>query len=499
MMLRSDASGTALPTAFWRLIREVAPAWLAGAHHYAARRRPPRSDPATQSDPRQDAIQHPEELRPASRNLHPGPLTEVRFVIATTFLRSRRITPPKQAKCPLCTFARHQVQWPTSGTLPSATPLQEAITMSNSHRMAWITGLCLTIFQATSSVQAQDEVACPGPYEHSHETMLEHAALAELTYEKPQTDPYEIDIFRYCMASTGRQELEGQRIVQNLSIPEYVVNNAKRKLRRQYEENRQSITIVTFQHEGDTLYACERELTLPQRLAIGFKWFQLADKVALGYIFGIVTGLAGTALGGNEEIKIIELRGRTPNGEPIDEELVLGVQGTDPRRLHQWVSSIQRMIADSCTFPFALELMRSFFGSNHDVNLDNSRAVLVGHSLGGAVVQFIGDTTALSGIIENRHDVLNLFGYSFNSFGVPNHQRYGTDHTDVHSVVVAGEVLEQIVTGTSQIGHQYRYDTAASSIEQWVQQLDRHKISTVQRKICGCMDGRDLVYQYTAP
>ena len=372
--------------------------------------------------------------------------------------------------------------------------------MSNVYRMAWIAGLCLTIsvLQVTSSAEAQDEITCPGAYAHNHEALLEHAALAELTYAKPQRDPYEISIYRYCSASGKRDDPEGQRKVNIRAIPDYVVNDAVQNLSSHYEEKRQTVNIVPFQHNGDTLYACERELTFVQRLAIGFKWIQLGDKLALGYTFGVVAGVVGTALTGTEEIKIIELHRPTPSGDPKDDELVLGVQGTDRKRWRQWVSSIQRMIGDSCAFGFAREVTRSFFRI-HDVDFDNRRAALVGHSLGGAVVQHIGDTMSLSRIINNRPDVASLLGYSFNSFGVPNGLRRRTHHDDVHSIVVAGEVLEQIVTGTSQIGHQYRYDLAASHIRRWVNQLDRHKISTVQKKICECIDGGGPTYQYAAP
>lgn len=370
--------------------------------------------------------------------------------------------------------------------------------MLNADRVAWIAGLCLTTFYATSFANAQNEIPCPGAYAHDHQAILEHAALAELTYAKPQRDPYEISIYRYCSAPHRQQDSEGQRTVEVREIPDYVIDVAAKRITNHYEEKEQKIAIVQLQNNGDTLYACERNLTLFQRLAIGFKWMQLGDRLALSYTFGVVVGVAGTALGGNEEIKLIELRRPTPSGKPTYEELVLGVQGTDPTRLRLWVSSVQRMIGDSCTFGFAREVTRSFF-EKHDVDFENRRAALVGHSLGGAVVQHIGDTMPLSGIAQGRQDVSNLLGYSFNSFGIPGDLRHGTHHKDVHSIVVAGEVLEQLVTGTTQIGYQYRYDPAASPIQRWTQQLYRHKISTVQQKVCGCLDGGGLTYQFAAP
>ena len=340
--------------------------------------------------------------------------------------------------------------------------------MPNVYRMARIAGLCLAIpiLQTWSSAEAQEEIPCPGAYAHDHEAMLEHAALAELTYAKPQSDPYEINIYKYCSASYRRQYSEGQRIVQVLKIPDRVIDDAKQNLLGQHKERKQTVKIIPFQHNGDTLYACERELTFSQRLVIGFKWFQLGDETALGYTFRVVAGVVGIALSGNEEIKIIELRRQTPNGDPKDEELVLGIQGTDQTRLYQWVSSIQRMIGDSCTFGFAREVTRFFF-ERHDDDFEYRRTALVGHSLGGAVVQYISDSMPLSRITRSQHNVSGLLGYSFNSFGVPNSLTRGTRHNDVHSIVIAWEILEQLFPETSQIGHKYRYDHAESRILRW--------------------------------
>ncbi len=338
------------------------------------------------------------------------------------------------------------------------------------------------------SANAQPPMKCPGNLEHDHEIILEHAALAASAYHKPRNDPYSINIFQHCPSKDRRENDAGHREVVIRNLPKNVIDAAKSGLLSRYEEDRRgNINIVEYSDAGETFYACEQDTTFSQRLAIGFRWMESAERVGVGFKFAIVAGMIGTALGGNEEFEAIELHRRDENGTPIKDELILGFQGTDPERLKQWVSSVQKITGDSCIFDFAVEVTGMFFEFG-DVDFTNKRVVLAGHSLGGAVVQHVIDSGRLYWISD-------LDAYSFNSFEEPDKTPPGEYHDRVHSIVIAGEILERAIQGTRQIGHRYRYDT-----DGWnVRIFNRHRIKVVQEKICGCMDGDGSSYEYTAP
>ena len=346
----------------------------------------------------------------------------------------------------------------------------------------------------TGPANAQHPMKCPGNLGHDHEIILEHAALAALSYHKPRNDPYSINIFQHCPSKDRREQDVGNRKVAIHNLPRNVIDTAKSDLLSRYEEEgRGRIKFVEYSDAGETFYACEQYTTLSQRLAIGFRWMEFAERIGIGFGFAIVAGTIGASLGGDEEFEAIELHQRDESGTPIGDELILGFQGTDPERLKQWVSSVQKITGDSCIFDFAVEVTGTFF--KRDVDFKNKRAVLAGHSLGGAVVQYITDYGRLCRTIGSRYDLSDLDAYSFNSFGMPSNTPLRKCHDRVHSIVIAGEILERFIQGTKQVGHRYRYDT-----DGWnVRFFHRHGIEAVQEKICGCMDGDGSFYEYTAP
>ena len=360
-------------------------------------------------------------------------------------------------------------------------------------------GLCLAVTQMAYSDHAQGDIKCPGKFGHNHEAILEYAALAELAYEKPSSQPTTINIFRHCAVSQKQLDSTGERSVMIRSLPDHVVNEAKKALLTTYDKDNKDAAIYLYQTDNRVFYACDRDRTLGQRLAIAFSWIEVGRKVGLGYKFGLVSGVAGFALTGTEEIEAIELHQRNRNGSAVGNELILGIQGTDPTRLRQWVSSIQNMVGDSCIFDFAVEVTRSFFRPGQDVNFRDGAVALVGHSLGGAVVQYSAEVTHSLNSLRRRKNLPELQAYSYNSFGMPQASLKGEPHHYVNSIVIAGEVLERIVTETRQVGHVYRYDTGGWRVIKWFQQLDRHSIKTVQRKICECIDPTGLKYEYGAP
>ena len=58
---------------------------------------------------------------------------------------------------------------------------------------------------------------------------------------------------------------------------------------------------------------------------------------------------------------------------------------------------------------------------------------------------------------------------------------YRAHHDNIHSIVIANEILEYIITNTTQIGMVYRYDTK-SRIVNPLTRIRRHEIATVQKK-----------------
>lgn len=379
-----------------------------------------------------------------------------------------------------------------------------------SKSIAAILGISLIVLATGSFAgpQQRSRFDCPGPGGplHNHHRMLEHAVLAEVAYKAAGTYS-SVDLNKYCPAGTPPRRVD----ITVLEVPKQIIDLAIAKL----EEEETTVKFYTDSKSGERVIVCNPDEGVGQRLAIGLRY--VVGNGRLSLIPRIV--LAGTLiLTGREELRVIELRqeGNRNQSQSDQGGKIFGVQGTDIFRHRQLGAAVRALKDGSRCFDFALEISENFFDScnpdfrallRYDIATANDISVshtIVGHSLGGAVAQYVAQKRDFSNIITECGRKSTFQAYSFNSFGVSSANTVASGTGKTFSVRIAGELLEkpEADLGRRQTGHVYRYAVPPPS-PNFIAQFNRHKIRRVQKEICRCWDSKqdstNLAYEYAEP
>ena len=214
--------------------------------------------------------------------------------------------------------------------------------------------------------------------------------------------------------------------------------------------------------------------------------------MGLGYTIGFV---AGGVISLQESVQAISL---------FDDN-ALGIPGTDPERIADWVASLNQLIEKSCIFEYSAEvtaLVLACMSPSRDCSIDMAddadELFLIGHSLGGAISQYAAHSRYRPNLQGRSNQAISLQAYSFNSMGMNRPIEYRAHHNKIHSIVIANEILETIVPNTTQIGRLYRYDSQSTVIN-LVTRIKRHRIDFIQKEICGCGNNNGKHLQYGQP
>ena len=353
----------------------------------------------------------------------------------------------------------------------------------------------------TAQLQEQGIVSqnCPGSSGDTddgnfHEEILKHAILAELAYGQNDEN----------QESACQDYEEGWKVSEwyTQPVPDVIINEA----------------IDTYNQGGEVAYIKDSNVVICRRgssmldLKAAYKFTVANDQLSLLIKIGIATA----ATIGTEEFKFVILEGE--NG------LILGVAGTDQNRMEQWSTSVMELIGSSCLFDFSVDLAIQFFNSENLQILeiaDSVRFGVVGHSLGGAIVQHLVMNERFGNALEvlrgnrNNND-FGFRGYSFNSIGVaddPSSQNNNVIGSMI-SVRIAGEILENIETqlGRRQIGHIYRYNPQYNDLDMLRDRMNPnlraflnenleimyllHSIDAVKQTICQCLSNSNGQFEY---
>ena len=357
--------------------------------------------------------------------------------------------------------------------------------------------LFLLIMTATAQAQSLQSYNCPGPgasqvepgARDQHERLFEHAVLAELVYG----DQNQARLNFHAECPTGIAQREEIATVTFKPVSRNIINKAVSAIRRLEDQRR--IEIYTDIHSDEDFIACTNAQTLTQRIAVAFRYVRRTDGLSLFIKFAIL-GVATST--GNEELRILELRRDGPSSQNGG-ETILGVQGTDFTSMKQWNASIQNLIDTSCIFDFAVEVATHFFGPASVDRFGADRYAIVGHSLGGAVAQHVAQQTDLQSFIARYRAGATFRAYSFNSIGVKSLTPNAPSRSEIWSVRIAGEILEQLFQ-RRQFGHIYRYGVPLRQTSVSQQSLPEgirlHKIDAVQAAICGCLGNNQERFEY---
>ena len=191
-------------------------------------------------------------------------------------------------------------------------------------------------------------------------------------------------------------------------------------------------------------------------------------------IFSELSNLIG------ERIQTQRLRLVTPRTEHVEEDIV-AIRGTQftmriLNTLKELNASFQDIVDSSCAFSMAAILVRN----NHD-GFDANRLSITGHSLGGAVAQFVAYDRRK---YPDLYRIKNFGAYAFNAIGIKE-KMYDTLQ-DLISFRLQGDPLAGVlgpILGRDQAGVDVKCILPLSF------GIERHGISEVQRALCGCIGG----------
>ena len=206
------------------------------------------------------------------------------------------------------------------------------------------------------------------------------------------------------------------------------------------------------------------------------------------------SGQPNTVKGGIdwEELGLVRLKPVDPKSKVSE---VVAIRGTDWENLSTVITSVIDVLAESCAFESASVIVR-MIGSQiarRDKKEGRQRQVAVtGHSLGGSATQYIGQSSlGPSGY--------PIWGYAFNAIGidrsrssgrtVPNESLY-SQYVHGDPVSMGGKLLGRIQPGTVHVSK------PSSNLPDWLSDLlidpvHSHKLDTVQKALCQCLNGKD--------
>lgn len=351
--------------------------------------------------------------------------------------------------------------------------------------------LFLIFSTITGTVYAQtiQTYKCPGregtPKKRSkHLELLKYAILADLAYTKRVTNQ-NVNLREICPMGTGSHDSYDVEIGR---VPVEILNEASSRLKDTGKYKKEKWKIES---NGNSV-SCIKGETVMQRLTVAFRYVLSNDSLSLLAKVAIVGTMGFTA---EEQIDFVKF---TKN--------IIGVKGTNPLKIEQWNTSIQNLIGKSCIFDFAVKVSTLFFGRRFAGEIrkykNKNYYSIVGHSLGGAVAQYVAQKKDLKTIVQKHNKNATFRAYSFNSIGVDSNTESSKHQSTITSVRVAGEILgaHESMFQRKQIGHFFRYGTISSArlpLPQKIKyQLQRHKIETVKQEICDCLADERRMFGY---
>ena len=261
--------------------------------------------------------------------------------------------------------------------------------------------------------------------------------------------------------------------------------------------------------DGVTYLTCNYDYFGPQ---LAITWVQTVDpegpddlaNVLLSLI--IFTAIGERALPRGEELGIVRLT-RDPPSRSEREQLV-AIRGTDFTRVPQIMASLNDLLANSCVFEMAAIVVAEIGRDDEIYNY-----AVIGHSLGGAAVQYIVKDHAIHKWRNPMHQVpgqnrnITFGAYAFNSIGLDQASAVQADSATLYSFYVQGEVVSWLGrrSGRRQAGTVIRYhppDTWPGIVtlrfENWTVRVEpepirRHRLPAVKRGICECINGYGAV------
>lgn len=179
-----------------------------------------------------------------------------------------------------------------------------------------------------------------------------------------------------------------------------------------------------------------------------------------------------------DEVETVTLRKTNYLGHTPLPETVTAIRGTRPNRIAQWLASARKLspFHESCVFDVMVRI------ADHLAGAEWPNYVVTGHSLGGAVTQYI------AGSLGGNGNARDFRAFAFNSYG----SDAQADPAILESFQVVGDPVGDIV-GVAffqvQAGRSIRL-TPPNDPEWRALGATLHLLSSVRKAICDCMNGK---------
>ena len=184
----------------------------------------------------------------------------------------------------------------------------------------------------------------------------------------------------------------------------------------------------------------------------------------------------------DEALQTVTLRKHNSLSDETFPEQVTAIRGTDPTRLSHWRANANDLVGTSCVFSLMASVMSYLVADNY------WHYAITGHSLGGAVAQYIAQHYHSPGTnVPFRSFAFNAVGLDTNPAG-----ELGTEI--LHSFSIQGDPVSALgqSLGRTQGGRVVQYVPPADDTDFWnhTTALTKHALRSVQRALCDCMNGR---------
>ena len=184
----------------------------------------------------------------------------------------------------------------------------------------------------------------------------------------------------------------------------------------------------------------------------------------------------------DEALEVATLQKNNELSDTTFPEQVTVIRGTRPDRLSQWQVTVNKLLGKSCVF----RLMARVTG--YLMSEEGWSYALTGHSLGGAVAQYVAHQAAVNS--SRSH----FRAFAFNAVGI----EVNADPDILQSFHIEGDPVPAFGTliGQIQAGRSVYFmppDTDRWRITTPLDWLNRHMLRSVQQALCDCMNDMGTV------
>lgn len=282
-----------------------------------------------------------------------------------------------------------------------------------------------------------------------------------------------------------------------MRVSTFVTHFTKSNLGWQPFENLLHDHNVFVEDDNTAHISCSPPSDFYPRISVSFDYVSMdtivvndddtTSRIPLRYFIvfkvGVLATKASNWFSGEETVDVHHFSDPSDNQEYV---LFEGTKFLDPS---SWNSSLDEIFGDegsSC----APDVAATIVGSISEILPDGVTLVVAGHSLGGAVTQYIAADREQNS--TNYNPNVQYISHSFNAVGIKDAT---FSPKELYSFFIDREILSnwREELGMTQVGKLIRYIPIAGSDLDKAGSLKRHSLESVKSGLCACLSGTGCV------